>query len=156
MDNMNFIGKYKIVTGITSEYKMNPENPKYFAKFINDNVQCLGNTEYEAIERLKILYEKYKIKNKLFPFYSEKVLNPYVSKLKYGKYFASDIYVEFFDLIEEYPWEQFDDEFTLGDLDLSDDKIESINHKYNIKVSREDLLFDILEQIDNLKNRNSK
>ncbi|OYQ39660.1 hypothetical protein [Flavobacterium aurantiibacter] len=146
---MEFIkGKYRIVTGITTEYKINPQNPKYFAKFVNDNIMTLGHTEDEAIERLKNLYEEYKSKNKLHPILSDQVLNPFVPKEKFEKYFLNGISIDFFELIGEDSCTQIDDEYNIKDLELSTQQIELINTKYNIQVNEEDIIVNIFEQIE--------
>jgi hypothetical protein len=143
-----FKGKYKIVTGVTTEYKINPQNPKYFAKFVNDNIMTLGQTEYEAIERLKKLYEEYKSKNKLHTILSNKVLNTFVPTEKFEKYFRSGISIDFFELIGEDSYMQIDDEFTIKDLELNAQQIELITTKYNIQVKEEDVIVNIFEKIE--------
>jgi hypothetical protein len=146
---MEFInGKYRIVTGITTEYKINPQNPKYFAKFVNDNIMTLGHTENEAIERLKKLYEEYKSKNKLHTILSDQVLNPFVPTEKFEKYFRNGISIDFFELIGEDSYAQIDDEFTIKDLELNAQQIELINTKYNIQINEEDVIVNIFEQIE--------
>lgn len=141
-------GKYKIVTGIF-DYKINPKNPKYFAKFLNDDVEVLGHTEDEAIEGLKKLYKEYKAKNKLFPSHSDQVLNPYVPTEKFQEYFDKGISIAFFELIEEDSYTQIDDEFTVQDLELSNKQIEIINDKYQLSVRPEDVVVDIFDRIKN-------
>lgn len=143
-----FKAKYKIVTGITTVYKLNPENPKYFAKFVNDNIMCLGNTENEAIEKLKKLYEEYKSKNKLNSELSKKVLNTYISTEKFEKYFHKGISIKFFELIDEDPYTQIDDEYTIKDLELNSEQIELINLKFNIQIKEEDIVVNVFEQIE--------
>ena len=143
-----FKGKYKIITGITTEYKINPQNPKYFAKFVNDNIMTLGHTEDEAIERLKKLYEEYKSKNKLYPILSNQVLNTIVPTEKFEKYFRNGISIDFFELIGEDSYIQIDDEFTVKDLELNAQQIELINTKYNIQVNEEDIIVNIFERIE--------
>ena len=143
-----FKGKYKIVTGITTEYKINSQNPKYFAKFVNDSMMCLGNTENEAIERLKKLYEEYKSKNKLHSILSNKVLNTFVPTEKFEKYFRMGISIDFFELIGEDPYTQIDDEYILKDLELNAEQIELINSKFNIQIKEEDIVVNIFEQIE--------
>ncbi|WP_027388381.1 hypothetical protein [Chryseobacterium gregarium] len=143
-----FNGKYKIVTGITIEYKINPQNPKYFAKFVNDNIITLGHTEEEAIERLKKLYEEYKFKNKLHSILSKQVLNTFVTIEKFEKYFHNGISKDFFELIGKDSYTQIDDEFTIKDLELDAQQIELINTKYNIQVNEEDIIVNIFEQIE--------
>jgi len=143
-----FKGKYKIVTGITTEYKINPQNPKYFAKFVNDNIMTLGHSKDDAIERLKKLYEEYKSKNKLYPILSNKVLNTFVPTEKFEKYFHNGISIDFFELIGEDAYTQIDDEFTIKDLELNTQQIELINTKYNIQVYEEDIIVNIFKQIE--------
>ena len=143
-----FKGKYKIVTGITTEYKINPLNPKYFAKFVNDNIMTLGHTEDEAIERLKKLYEEYKSKNKLYPILSNQVLNTIVPTERFAKYFRNGISIDFFELIGEDSYTQIDDEFTVKDLELNAQQIELINTKYNIQVNEDDIIVNIFERIE--------
>ena len=141
--------KHKIVTGITTEHEHNPDNPKYFAKFVNDNLICLGNTENEAIEKLNALYKEYKAKNKLHSSNSEQVLNTNVSTEKFEKYYQLGISVDFFERINEDPHTQIDDESTVKDLELSSDQIELINSIYNLKIKEEDIVVTIFEQIEN-------
>jgi hypothetical protein len=143
-----FKGKYKIITGITAEYKINSKNPKYYAKFVNDNIMTLGHTENEAVERLKKLYEEYKSKNKLHSILSNKVLNTFVSREKFEKYFNNGISIIFFELIGEDPYSQIDDEFTIKDFELNDQQIELIKTEYNIKVEKEDIIVDVFERIE--------
>lgn len=143
---MKFLGKYKIVTGITTQYKINPQNPKYFAKYINDNIMCLGNTETEAIENLKNLYIEYKRKNKLHSPLSEKVLNSYVSTEKFEKYIG--ISHNFFDFIGEDPDMQINDEFKVSDFDIEDNMLEKLKLEYKIDIKQEDLLVDVFEKIE--------
>lgn len=143
-----FKGKYKIVTGITTEYKINPQNPKYFAKFVNDHIMTLGHTEEEAIKRLKKLYEEYKFKNKLHCILSKQVLNAFVPTEKFEKHFDNGISIDFFELISKDPYTQIDDEFTIKDLELDTQQIELINTKYNIEVNEEDIIVYIFEQIE--------
>ena len=143
-----FKGKYKIVTGINTEYNINPQNPKYFAKFVNDNIMTLGHTEDEAVERLKKLYEEYKSKNKLHSILSNQVLNTFVPTEKFEKYFSNGISIDFFELIGEDSYTQIDDEFTIKDLELNAQQIEQINKKYNIQVNEDDIIVNIFEQIE--------
>ena len=144
---MTFLGKYKIVTGITTEYKINPQNPKYFAKYVNDNAMILGNTELEAIENLKKLYTEHKRKNKLCSIFSQKVLNTYVPKEKFEKYFSLGVSINFFELIGEDPYSQIDDEFTVKDFELNQEQIAIVNSTYSLNIQPEDFLVDIFEQI---------
>ena len=143
-----FKGKYKIITGITTEYKINPQNPKYFAKFVNDNISCLGNTENEAFENLKKLYEEYKSKSRLHSIFSNKVLNPYVPTNKFEKYFNIGISSDFFEIIGLDPYTQIDDEYTIKDLDLNTEQIELIKSKLNLQIEEEDIVVNIFEKIE--------
>ena len=143
---MKSTGKYEIITGITNVYKINPANPKYFAKFINDNIMCLGNTENEAINRLKKLYEEYKRKNKLHGLLSKQVLNASVSIEKFEKYMNTSI--EFFELIGEDPYCQIDDEFTVEDFEFNEEQIRIIKKKYGRDIQPENYLVDIFEKIN--------
>ena len=143
---MKFLGKYKIVTGITTQYKINPQNPKYFAKYINDNIMCLGNTETEAIENLKNLYIEYKRKNKLHSPLSEKVLNSCVLTEKSEKYIG--IAHNFFDFIGKDPDTQINDEFTVSDFDIEDIMLEKLKLEYKIDIKQEDLLVAVFEKIE--------
>ncbi len=144
---MEFTGKYTIVTGITSEYKINPQNPKYYAKFLNDDVKCLGITEFEAINNLKRTYLEYKAKGKLFPETSIQVLNTYTSAEKFHKYCETAIYSDFFKLLGEDPDMEIDDEFTLKDLEINASQIKMIKSKYNLTVHPEDTVVNIIEAI---------
>lgn len=142
-----FFRKYRIVTGITQEYLYNPANPKYYAKYVNDDIMCYGNTESEAIERLKELYLEYKKKRKIYPFFSNKVIDASVSIVKFEKHFGSKTYTDFFELLNKDPNSQIDDEFTIEDLELSKDQIELINSQYQLNVQPEDFLVDLFEEI---------
>ena len=139
-------GKYRIVTGITTEYKINPENPKYFAKFVNDNISCYANTEKEAIEGLKKLFDEYKVKNKLHGLMSNKVLNAHVSTERSEKYLSTSM--SFFGLIGEDDCIQIDDEYTVEDFEFSKEQIELINTTYGLNIQPEDILVDIFEKIN--------
>ena len=144
---MESTGKYKIVTGITNEHKTNPQNPKYFAKFVNDNIMSLGNTETEAIENLKKTYIEYKATNKLSSTHSDKVINPYVPTEKFQEYFNKGISIAFFEIINEDPYTQIDDEFTIQDLELSTEQIKIINDKFKLTIRQEDVVVDIFDRI---------
>ncbi|MBP7500569.1 MAG: hypothetical protein KA796_12000 [Chryseobacterium sp.] len=143
-----FKGKFKIVTGITTEYKINPQNPKYFAKFVNDSIMCLGNTENEAVERLKKLYEEYKSKNRLYSNLSNKVIKTFTPTEKFEKYFHNGISIDFFELIGKDPFTQIDDEYIIKDLELNIEQIQLIKVKFNIQIKREDAVVNIFEQIE--------
>jgi len=143
--SMKYSGKYKIVTGITAEFKINPENPKYFAKFVNDHVLVSDNSEKDAVERLKILYEDYRRKNKLHSRLSNQVLNPYVSTIKFDRY--SNIAMQFFGLIGEDDCIQIHDEYTVEDFELSKEQILLLNSTYGLDIQSEDLLVDLFEKI---------
>ena len=144
---MENTGKYTIVIGITTEYKINPQNPKYFAKFINDDLMCYGHTEAEAVEHLKRTFTEYKEKNKLFPPSSAKVLNPYVSTEKFDSYFYSGLSYKFFELIGEDGDVQLDDETTIKDLELTAEQIEILNEKYQLNIRQEEIVVNIFERI---------
>ena len=110
---MKFTGKYTIITGVTSAYKINPENPKYFAKFINDNISCYGHTENEAVKALKELYQDYKNKNKIHGISSNQVLNISISLERFEKHSTSNNWANFLNLIGESPDAYIDDESTV-------------------------------------------
>jgi hypothetical protein len=140
---MEHTDKYTIVTGITTEYKDNPQNPKYFAKFINDDLLCYGRTEAEAVEHLKRTFTDYKEKNKLFPPSFDKVLNSHVSREKFEIYFYNGISFNFFELIGEDGDIQLHDETTIKDLELTFEQIQILNQKYQLNITQEDIVVDI-------------
>ncbi len=142
---MKFIGKYKIVTGINREYRINPQYGKYFAKYVNDDVVCIGNTETQAIENLKNLYTEHKRRNRLCSPFSEKVLHSYVSTKRSEKYMG--IANDFFNFIGEDPDSQIDDEFTVNDFGIENHMLEMLKLEYRIDIQPDDLLVDVFEQI---------